>query len=142
MSTHTPSGDDHARTAAVAEGSNADEDDHSGELPPDSLILRLHRALGPLAGGMILDGLDFFTRGPVGVMVGLFIGMPIGWWISSIYGFTIPSRLLCATLAGVYCMTPGTELIPLATIIAAVARFYAGEPEALQRDRARRAKSA
>lgn len=91
---------------------------------------------------MILDAADLLTPGPVGLAGGLFVGMPVGWWISSIYGFTLPSRLLCATLAGVYCMTPGTEVIPLATMISAAARFYAGEPEALRRDRERRAKSA
>jgi hypothetical protein len=87
---------------------------------------------------MILDAADFFTFGPLGRVTGLFIGMPIGWWICSIYGFSTPSRLLCATLAGVYCMTPGTELIPLATMISAAARFYAGEPVALRHDRERR----
>lgn len=112
------------------------------ELAPNSLILRLHRAFGPLVGGMILDAADFLTPGPVGIATGLFIGMPIGWWICSIYGFTIPSRLLCATLAGVYCMTPGTELIPLATMISAAARFYAGEPVALRHDRERRQQTA
>jgi hypothetical protein len=139
MSTHTQSGDDQSHTPAVDNSSN---DGEEGQFPPDSLILRLHRAFGPLAGGMILDAADLLTPGPVGLAGGQFVGMPVGWWISSIYGFTIPSRLLCATLAGVYCMTPGTELIPLATIISAAARFYAGEPEALRRDRARRAKSA
>lgn len=94
--------------------------------PPDSkftLVERLHRALGPLAGGFILDFMDLVTFGPLGFYAGPLIGALIGWWITSIYRFSIPSRVLWAVLAALYCAIPGTEFIPVATLISALARF-------------------
>lgn len=90
---------------------------------------RLHYSLGPLAGGMIIDLTDLLTPGPVGVFGGLLIGMPVGWYVASLYGFSTPSRLLIATLSGIYCTIPGTELIPLATLVSAVGRFFADESQ-------------
>lgn len=88
---------------------------------------RLHYALGPLAGGMMIDAADLLTPGPVGIFGGLLVGMPVGWYVASLYGFQTPSRLLIATLSGIYCTIPGTELIPLATLVSAVGRFFAEE---------------
>ena len=88
----------------------------------EPLIYRIHRAIGPLAGGLILDFVDLATFGPLGI-VGLFIGGLIGWWVSSIYNFSKKARLLWAMLAAIYCLFPLTELIPVATIISAFARF-------------------
>ena len=90
------------------------------------LIYRLHRAFGPLAGALILDCVDLATFGPLG-LGGLFIGAGIGWWISSIYNFSGTARILWAVLAGIYCLMPFTEMIPIATIISAVARFEVKE---------------
>lgn len=86
------------------------------------LMYRLHRALGPIAGGLILDAVDLATFGPFGVC-GFFVGCLVGWWISSIYRFSTRARAVWALLAGVYCLVPFTEVIPVATIISAVARF-------------------
>jgi hypothetical protein len=97
-----------------------------GDSPSEkpSLLYRLHQALGPLAGALILDVVDFTTFGPIGIVLGLVVGVPIGWWISSIYGFSPLSRALFATLAGLYCTVPFTEVLPLATLISASARFW------------------
>ena len=86
------------------------------------LVHRLHRAFGPLAGGLLLDGVDLATFGPFGIG-GLFIGAFVGWWISALYGFSGKVRLFWALVAGIYCLTPATELLPLATIVSAIARF-------------------
>ncbi len=85
-------------------------------------VRRLHRALGPLAGGLILDFLDLATFGPLGV-AGFFVGALIGWWITSIYGFSTRAKLSWSIVAGIYCLVPFTEFIPVATIISAVARY-------------------
>jgi hypothetical protein len=100
------------------------------EPPPRTLWDRLHYALGPLAGGIIIDVADVISAGPVGPLGGMLIGMPVGWYVASMYGFQTPSRLLIATLSGVYCLIPRTELIPLATMISACSRFFAEDAPA------------
>ena len=93
------------------------------ERPRESLLARLHRALGPLAGGLILDFVDIATFGPVGILGGFLVGALAGWWVSSIYEFSPRSRVLLAVLAAVYTAVPLTEPLPLATAISALARF-------------------
>ena len=88
----------------------------------EPLIRRINRALGPLAGGLILDLVDLSTWGPLGIF-GFFIGLLVGWWIGSIYGFSNKIKLVWALLAGFYCLVPLTEFIPVATIISACARL-------------------
>lgn len=95
------------------------------QIPQRTVLERLHYALGPMAGGMIIDLADLLTPGPVGLFGGILIGMPVGWYVASMYGFETPSRLLIATLTGIYCTIPGTELIPLATLVSACGRFFA-----------------
>jgi hypothetical protein len=101
------------------------------EIEPDSeiLLLRLHRALGPLAGGLILDGVDLLTFGPIGIFGGFLLGGAVGWWITSIYGFQPRMRALLALAAAVYTAIPLTEPFPLATAISALGRFRKRRPE-------------
>lgn len=87
-----------------------------------SLIERLHRAFGPLVGGMILDLVDLSTFGPYGIG-GFFIGALVGWWICSIYRISTSKRLMLALIAGVYCLLPLTEFIPVATLLSAYVRY-------------------
>ncbi len=46
---------------------------------PASWFSRLHSACGPLAAGMVLDGLDLVTFGPLGLYLGPVIGLLAGW---------------------------------------------------------------
>jgi hypothetical protein len=89
-----------------------------------SLWQRLYFALGPIAGCMVLDLADFLTFGPIGLAIGVPVGAAIGWWLGSLYRFQMPGRAALAILSGIYCTIPFTELIPVATIVGAVARFY------------------
>lgn len=89
---------------------------------------RLYFALGPLAGCMLLDLADFLTFGPIGLLIGVPVGGAIGWWLGSMYGFGRTGRTILAILSGIYCTIPFTELLPIATIVGAVARFNAGRP--------------
>ncbi len=89
----------------------------------EPLIYRLHRALGPLAGGIILDTMDLLTFGPIGLAGGFLLAMAIGWWVSGIYEFETRARLIFALLAGIYAAIPFTEVFPIATAISALARF-------------------
>ncbi|MGQ0633305.1 MAG: hypothetical protein ACT4QC_01740 [Planctomycetaceae bacterium] len=106
--------------------SDANHPELSSQGLPNRLTVleRLHRALGPLAGGIIIDFVDFATFGPIGLVLGPVLGGLAGWWVSSIYQFGWRGRAVVATLAAVYCTIPFTELLPLATLVAAVARFF------------------
>ncbi len=88
-----------------------------------SLPERVHMALGPVTGGLLLDFLDLATFGSIGLHIGPLVGALVGWWVSSIYGFKIASRIFWITLASLYCAIPATEIIPVATIISTIAKF-------------------
>jgi hypothetical protein len=90
---------------------------------------KLYRALGPLAGGILLDTLDLATFGPFGLYIGWLVGLVVGWWIASIHEFGPMGKASFAALAAVYLTMPMTELFPVATIVSAAARFRGkGEP--------------
>ena len=93
----------------------------------EALLRRSYRALGPLAGGMILDFVDLATFGPLGLALGLPVGIAVGWWICSIYELSWQVRFLVVVVAGIYCMAPFTGALPLATLISAIARFQPRE---------------
>lgn len=86
-------------------------------------LKKLYRALGPIAGGLFLDMLDLATFGPFGFYVGWIVGLSVGWWMASIYGFGNLGKTLFACMAAIYLTMPFTELVPVATIISAFARF-------------------
>ena len=90
----------------------------------EGIAHRLHRALGPVAGALILDFADFATFGPIGLVLGWLVGAVTGWWISSLYGYDMRYRCIWAALAALYCTIPFTAVIPLATIISVIARFF------------------
>lgn len=88
---------------------------------------RWEKALGPVFGGLVLDISDFATMGPVGLYFGLLVGGTVAWWICSIYRLPVKKRILWAILAGLYCTTPGTGLLPIATLIGAYVRYRNAE---------------
>lgn len=98
-------------------------DEHKKSEP--SLIERLNNSFGPLVGAMILDLVDLATIGPLGIG-GLVIGMAVGWWVLSVYDISINTRRMLSLLAGIYCLIPFTEFIPVATLISAIARYKQG----------------
>jgi len=89
-----------------------------------TLAERFNNALVPLVGGMILDTADLMTFSLYGLYFGFFVGAAIGWWIGTVYRFSQRAKIICAIVAGIYCLMPTTEFFPLATIIAAFARFF------------------
>lgn len=95
----------------------------SVQQPPGDLVARLYRALGPLAGALVLDFADFATLGPFGLWLGFPLGASIGWWLSGMYRLPPAARAFLAVLAGAYCMVPATNLLPVATVLSATGRF-------------------
>ena len=99
-----------------------------GSAESETLLLRLHRALGPVAGGLILDFVDLATPGPVGVLGGFLVGGLAAWWITSIYELDTRLRVFFALAGMLYVALPLTALLPLATIISACARWQPRAP--------------
>jgi hypothetical protein len=91
---------------------------------PTSIWERLYFALGPIAGCLVLDLVDFVTLGPIGLVIGIPVGAAVGWWLGSLYGLQRTGRITVAVLSAVYCTIPFTEILPLATLSGAVARFH------------------
>jgi hypothetical protein len=98
--------------------------DHTDNRARYHVARRLHRAIGPIAGAMILDAADFVTFGPLGLYAGALVGVTVGWWVTGFYRFSQSSRLFWAVMAAVYCTVPMTELLPIATVMSATARFF------------------
>ena len=96
---------------------------------PLSQAQRLNRAFGPVVAGLIIDFVDLATFGPIGIYLGLPIGAFAGYWMGRALGLSSKFSLLCALLAGIYCMVPGTEMLPIATIVGACARYYESAPK-------------
>lgn len=90
---------------------------------------RLSDALAPIVAGMVLDGVDLATFGPVGLSAGVVLGGVMGWWLAPVYGVTGRMRWVVALVAAIYCATPGTEFLPVATVASALARFMRGEQQ-------------
>lgn len=98
--------------------------------PADSSQLRrLNRAFGPVVAGLIIDFVDLATFGPIGLYLGLPIGAFAGYWMGRALGLAPKPSLLCALAAGIYCMVPGTEMLPLATLVGACARYVESAPK-------------
>ena len=90
-------------------------------------LWRLHRALGPILGGLLLDFTDLATFGPMGIL-GPVLGAAVVLWICSLYRFSVKTKIILAFLGGVYCTMPMTEPFPIATLICAACRFFEKPP--------------
>ena len=85
---------------------------------------RLNRAFGPVVAGVILDVVDFATFGPIGFFLGIPVGLAAGYWLGSCLGLERRHCVWIAMASALYCATPGTEFIPLGTLVGACARFW------------------
>lgn len=84
---------------------------------------RYNYAFGPVGAGLIIDAVDFVTFGPVGLALGFPVGAAAGYWLARSLRLETNPSLLCALIAGVYCTIPGTELLPLGTLVGALVRL-------------------
>lgn len=100
-----------------------EDEANPAEQPVAPVGRRLNRAFGPIVAGMIIDLVDFATFGPIGFLLGLPVGGFAGYWMGRCLGLSRRTSFYCALAAGVYCTVPGTELIPLATMVGAYVRF-------------------
>jgi hypothetical protein len=73
--------------------------------------------------GMLLDGVDFLTMGPMGLAGGFLLGAAAGWWAAREFGFEGRHRWWMALAGAVYAATPLTEFLPLGTLAGALVRL-------------------
>ena len=92
--------------------------------PPADTARRLNRAFGPVVAGLILDLVDFATFGPLGFFIGIPVGLAAGYWLGSCLGLERRHCVWIAMVSALYCTMPGTEFIPLGTLVGACARFW------------------
>ncbi len=92
-------------------------------------LQRASYALGPLGAGIILDLLDFATFGPVGLFLGALVGGCAGWILARDEGFDRGLGAAFALASAAYMTIPTTEVIPAATALFLVARFFHGPAE-------------
>lgn len=90
---------------------------------PKRTLRRLNYALGPIGAGMMIDAVDFITYGPIGLVLGLPVGAAAGYWLGRSMRLESHMCWICAAVAGIYCTIPGTELLPLGTLVGALVRF-------------------
>ena len=109
------------RVSAVGPAGVGNPGSGQGQLPES--IHRANRIFGPIMAGMIIDLVDVATFGQMGLALGLPIGAFAGYWMGTALGLSRRAAALCAVAAGIYCTIPGTEFIPLATIVGACVRY-------------------
>ncbi len=91
---------------------------------PTSLVERIRIALGPALPGIVLDLIDAMSLTRIaGPLVSFPAGLAVGIWLSSYYPIAFHWRCMIALGSGFYTLTPGTEAIPLATILTCLGRF-------------------
>ncbi len=102
-----------------------DHKEHLDPAPADTVqqAKRLNRAFGPVVAGLIIDLVDLSTFGPIGLVLGLPIGGGCGYWMGRTLGLSQKQSLYCALAAGIYCTIPFSEILPLATLVGAFARY-------------------
>jgi hypothetical protein len=83
----------------------------------------------PIAAALAIDLADFATAGPIGLVLGLFVGGLLTTTVAFASGAK-PRRALGLGLFGaVYCALPMTEAIPLATMLTLVHGFLLRTPQ-------------
>jgi hypothetical protein len=92
---------------------------------------RWSTALSAVGTALLLDAADLITFGPIGVWTGLLLGGLLGWGLAPQLGFP-GRRWLPSILAGLYCMMPGTALMPLAAIFVGVRSLSAPVPPPIE----------
>lgn len=103
-----------------------------GEAPSRGSLLRqrLWHALGPVVLAALIDGGDFATFGPLG-LIAMPAGMIAGYLFSGFLGVSPTWRVAITILTGLYWASP-LNFIPLATIVAVVVQLV--RPGALHRE--------
>lgn len=72
---------------------------------------------GPILGALAIDLADLAMIGPVGVVAGFFVGFALTGMLALAMAVPWRRALVLSLLAGLYCMSPITDVVPLATVL-------------------------
>lgn len=100
--------------------------------PPPST--RTYSRRNAVLAGLILDGVDLMTAGPIGLYGGFVFGAAAGWWAAREFGLGRRGRVWMALAGAVYAATPATELLPLGTLAGALVRLGPRDPGRASRE--------
>ena len=95
----------------------------AGGSPDRGFAERARAALDPVAGGLVVDLLDVFTRGPLAPL-GLILGLPLGYWLGRSAGLTKRRAAWLGFGVGMYCLLPLTGWLPVGTLVGMYLRFW------------------
>lgn len=95
----------------------------------ESLVERLVRSFGIIVLGFFLDIADLATFGAWGLYLGAVIGGLLGLYLAYAMDWGWKGQTLMVLLAGVYCMLPATELVPVASFVFACVHFFSSKKE-------------
>jgi hypothetical protein len=98
--------------------------DGQGAPPKPPLLDSLEQAVGPVVGGLIIDSIDLFSFGPLGLLGGTLIGGSVAYCLAGLNDLPVWQRTLLAIVAGIYCAIPFTNFIPAATIVGVLLHFF------------------
>jgi hypothetical protein len=71
----------------------------------------------PIMTALAIDLADLAMIGPIGVVAGFFVGFVLTSMLTLATGVPLRRSLVLSLLAGIYCMLPVTDLVPLATML-------------------------
>jgi hypothetical protein len=71
----------------------------------------------PILTAMAIDLADLAMIGPVGVVAGFFVGSVLTAMLTLATGVPLRRACVLSVLAGIYCMLPITDVVPLATML-------------------------
>ena len=75
------------------------------------------KRMNPVVAGLLVDLLDLATRGPRGFVIGAPLGALAGYWLGRRIGLQRGQSIGMGLLCGLYCAIPGTEMVPLGTLV-------------------------
>ncbi|MCA9741816.1 MAG: hypothetical protein H6695_17625 [Deferribacteres bacterium] len=79
----------------------------------------MKKVLLPIISGLLIDIIDFATFGPLGLYGGFVLGAAATYFLCMLQRVPQRQSIYLAIAAGLYCMTPLTEFIPLGTALGA-----------------------
>ena len=83
----------------------------------------------PIAAALAIDLADFATAGPIGLVLGLFVGGMLTTTVAFASGAKPRRALGLGLLGAIYCALPMTEAIPMATMLTLVHGFLLRAPK-------------